>query len=176
MGEHERHIACRTVDCRLAIIMTIDLRHHRKEVAAPPVRIAQTPRVPEEAYVPKVRAAPKRTQERLMMTIMAGAAAIVVLMLLGYGVTKIWGYIFAGTDRELRSLVSDVGNHMLLPTDETPTLATVSDMHALEGQEFFKHAEEGDKVLMYLRSRRAIIYRPSIDKIIEVGPITGAEE
>ena len=65
---------------------------------------------------------------------------------------------------------------MLLPQNETPTLATVSDLHALEGQAFFKNAKEGDKVLMYLRSQRAILYRPSIDRIIEVGPITGAAQ
>lgn len=155
--------------------MTIDLRHHRKHEHVPPVRIADAPRVREEAYVPKARSAPKKSQERLIMTILAGAAALMVLILIGYGVTKLWGYLFAGTDRELRALVTDVGHHMLLPTDETPTLATVSDMHALEGQEFFRNAQEGDKVLMYMRSQRAIIYRPSIDKIIEVGPITGAE-
>ncbi len=110
------------------------------------------------------------------MLVATGATALIVLIILGYGITKLWGYVFAGSDAELRALVSNVGEHMLLPADETPTLATVSDMHALEGQEFFKYAEEGDQVLMYMRSRKAIIYRPSIDKIIEVGPITGGAQ
>ncbi len=156
--------------------MTIDLRKSQHRPEPHVVRVPHAPHMPEEAYVPKVRTAPKRAQERLVMTVIAGAAAIIVIILLGYGVTKLWGYFFAGSDRELRSLVSDVGDHMLLPADETPTLATVSDMHALEGQEFFQNAAEGDKVLMYLRSRKAIIYRPSIDRIIEVGPITGGEQ
>ena len=159
--------------------MTIDLRHHRKTEPVQrvaPVRVSDAPRVPEQAYTPRARSAPKRGQERLVMMVAAGAAAIIVLIVLGYGITKLWGYFFAGSDAELRSLVSDVSDHMLLPPDESPTLATVSDMHALEGQEFFKNAQEGDKVLMYLRSRKAIIYRPSIDRIIEVGPITGGEQ
>jgi hypothetical protein len=76
----------------------------------------------------------------------------------------------------MKSLVADVGEHMLLPENETPTLATVSDLHALEGQMFFRNAAVGDKVLMYLVSQQAILYRPSIDKIIEVGPITGSAQ
>ncbi len=155
--------------------MTIDLRQHRSQQPAPPTRVIDAPRKPEESYAPKARVRPKRAQERMILSVAAGAVAIIVVLLIGYGISKAWSYFFAGSDAELHAIVDDVEDLMLLPDDETPTLATVSDMHALEGQEFFKNAQEGDKVLMYLRSRRAIIYRPSIDKIIEVGPITGSE-
>ncbi len=153
--------------------MTIDLRKANHQAAQHAVRVPDAPRAQVEAHIPRTRVAPRRAQERAVMAIAAGAALIIVLILLVFGVTKVWDRFFGGTDAEVRSLVSSVGHHMLLPTDETPTLATVSDMHALEGQEFFKNAKEGDKVLMYLRTHRAIIYRPSIDRIIEVGPITG---
>ncbi len=106
------------------------------------------------------------------MMLVVGVVGLVIVLLLGYGVTRAWGYFFGGSEREMRALVEDVSKHMLLPENETPNLATVSDMHALEGQAFFKNAELGDKVLMYMVSQKAIIYRPSIDKIIEVGPIT----
>ncbi len=156
--------------------MTIDLRNHHKAPSQQPVRAHDAPPVREETYAPKARVSPRRGRERMIMTLAAGATALIVVVLLGYGVSKAWSYLSAGSEAELRAVVSDVSDLMLLPSDETPTLATVSDMHALEGQEFFKKAQEGDKVLMYLRSRRAIIYRPSIDKIIEVGPITGDVE
>lgn len=110
------------------------------------------------------------------MLFAAAVIAVLVLVAAAYGATRTWGHFFGGSEYEVRSLVADVGELMLLPDDESPTLATVTDLHALEGQLFFKYAEEGDKVLMYLRSQKAILYRPSIHKIIEVGPITGAQQ
>jgi hypothetical protein len=157
--------------------MTIDLRKPQHTNRPHTVRVPDVHAYADVQHdVPRARVAPKRKQERAVMTLAAIVIGLIVLLIAGYGVSKAWGYFFGGTDAEVRALVSDVGEHMLLPDDETPTLATVSDMHALEGQAFFRNAKEGDKVLMYLRSQRAIIYRPSIDKIIEVGPITGSEQ
>lgn len=71
--------------------------------------------------------------------------------------------------------VSDVmtliSRHMVLPSDETPALVTVTDPSKLS-TEFLKNASAGDKVLIYQTNRMAIIYRPSVDKIIKVGPVT----
>lgn len=67
--------------------------------------------------------------------------------------------------------LAEVGKLMVLPTDETPTFATVSDPEKLKDQPFFANAEKGDKVLVYSSSRKAILYRPSLNKIIEVAPI-----
>lgn len=154
--------------------MTIDLRKHAARPEHHPVRVPDAPRVREDVL--RARSAPKRKKERAVATFAVGIVALIVLVLVGFGVSKAWGYFFGGSDREVRALVADVGEHMLLPEGETPTLATVTDMHALEGQAFFKNAQEGDKVLMYMVSQKAIIYRPSIDRIIEVGPITGAAQ
>jgi len=71
-------------------------------------------------------------------------------------------------------IIAAVGKIMLLPADETPTLAKVSDLSVLQSQEFFKNAAVGDIVLMYAKSLRAILYDPVQNKIIEVGPITAA--
>lgn len=67
-------------------------------------------------------------------------------------------------------VVAAAGRLILLP-DETPTVATVTDMAPLRGQAFFERAQLGDVVLMYPRAARAILYRPSADLIIEVAPI-----
>ena len=72
----------------------------------------------------------------------------------------------------VEDIVQRVGKLMVLPEGETPTLAGVSDPNALGGQEFFKNAKVGDVVLMYGASRRAILYDPTANKIIEVAPIT----
>ncbi len=69
---------------------------------------------------------------------------------------------------EVESVVASVAKLIELPMGETPTLATVSDKTKLESQAFFKRAENGDKVLIYTTSGRAILYRPSAGKVIDM--------
>ena len=72
---------------------------------------------------------------------------------------------------EVDSVVAKVQVLIELP-DEEPTLATVSDVEKLKDQAFFANAQNGDKVLIFQKAEKAILYRPSTNKIIEVGPIT----
>lgn len=74
---------------------------------------------------------------------------------------------------ENNSYIAEIKKFMLLPEDEEPTLATVSDKEKLQGQPFFAKAENGDKVLIYSQAQKAILFRPSINKIIEVTSLTG---
>ena len=73
--------------------------------------------------------------------------------------------------KELQSTIDDVSKLMLLPSDEVPTLATVTDIKKLEGQAFFARAETGDKILIYTNNKKVILYSPRLNKIIEVGGI-----
>ncbi len=73
---------------------------------------------------------------------------------------------------EMESIVEEVGKIIELPSDETPTVATVTDAEKLKDQVFFKKAKNGDKVLIYSNSRKAFLYRPSEKKIIEVGIVS----
>ena len=72
---------------------------------------------------------------------------------------------------EIIEIIEVISQLMDLPEGETPTVATVSDKEKLKDQQFFAAAENGDKVLIYSNARKAILYRPSIDRIIEVAPI-----
>lgn len=63
-----------------------------------------------------------------------------------------------------------------LPGGEEPTIATVSDVNELSGQEFFKNAQNGDKVLIYSHAKLAYLYRPSSDKIVNIGPVNIPQE
>ena len=67
-------------------------------------------------------------------------------------------------------VTSLVSKQMVLPKDETPALVTVTDPSKLT-TEFLKGTEVGDKVLIYQTNEKAIIYRPSLDRIIDVGPV-----
>jgi hypothetical protein len=57
---------------------------------------------------------------------------------------------------------------ILVPGNETPTIATVKDASKLSKQVFFKDAQNGDKLFVYSKSRKAILYRPSSNMIINV--------
>ncbi len=73
---------------------------------------------------------------------------------------------------ENAKIIDMVGKLVLLPEGEAPTIATVTDPEKLKAEQaFFAKAMEGDKVLIYTRALKAIMYRPSENKIIEVAPL-----
>ena len=69
---------------------------------------------------------------------------------------------------ETKVLVEKVGELLELPEEEVPTVATVADVTKLQDQVFFKNAQNGDKVLVYTKANKAVLYRPATGKIIEV--------
>ena len=71
---------------------------------------------------------------------------------------------------ESKKLIEMVGKLILLP-NEQPTIATVTDPSKLSDQIFFKNAKVGYKVLVYSVAKKAILYDPISNKIIEVGPV-----
>lgn len=72
---------------------------------------------------------------------------------------------------EVRLLVEKVGKLIELPADEQPTIANITDVEKLSSQPFFASAQNGDKLLIYTNARKAFLYRPSTNKIIEVAPV-----
>lgn len=63
-----------------------------------------------------------------------------------------------------------VGALYLLPNDEEPALATVTDDSKLASS-FAGRVKNGDKILIYQKNQKAIAYRPSINKIVDVQPV-----
>ena len=72
-------------------------------------------------------------------------------------------------ESQARILAEKVGKLMLLPKDEIPTVARVSDPEALRDQAFFAEAKVGDVLLIY--SEKAILYDPVANKIITVANV-----
>lgn len=80
------------------------------------------------------------------------------------------------TVEEVAQTVALVAQHALLPDGETPTVATITDVESLAGQEFFKNAKVGYKVLVYPEARVAILYDPVIDRVVNMAQINPADE
>jgi hypothetical protein len=76
---------------------------------------------------------------------------------------------------EAKKLVEKIGQYMELPTGSVPTLATVTDIAKLKNQAFFARAANGDKVLIYADAKKAILYRPQTNKIIDVAPLVTSQ-
>ncbi len=77
----------------------------------------------------------------------------------------------AAAKEEIQQVKGKVSKLMELPKNEEPTLATVTDINKLKNQQFFSQAVNGDKVLIYTQSSKAILYRPESNKIIEVASV-----
>ncbi|MBP6912482.1 MAG: hypothetical protein KBB86_00950 [Candidatus Pacebacteria bacterium] len=77
----------------------------------------------------------------------------------------------AQAEQEVKDLTAKVGRLVVLPSNETPTIATVSDPEALKDQPFFAQAVKGDKVLIYAQSKKAYLYSVTLNKIIDVAPL-----
>lgn len=73
--------------------------------------------------------------------------------------------------QQVDAVVAKVGRLIELPSNESPTLATVADVTKLQGQPFFANAKNGFKVLIYTKAKKAILYDPFSDKIVEVAPV-----
>jgi len=75
-------------------------------------------------------------------------------------------------ESEVETLIKKVSNIIILPQGEVPTIATVTDKNKVNNQVFFSQSENGDRALIYTQAKKAFLYRPSANKIIEVMPIS----
>lgn len=78
----------------------------------------------------------------------------------------------AAASIEAQKLAKEVGKFLELPKDEAPTVATVRNVSQLQDQPFFSNAQNGDKVLIYPQTGKAVLYRPSTKKVIEYAQVS----
>ena len=71
-------------------------------------------------------------------------------------------------EKKAVDIAYEVAKLIELPAGETPSLATVTGVETLRNQEFYRNAQDGDKVLIYQKAHMAYLYRPSTGKLINV--------
>lgn len=102
--------------------------------------------------------------------------ALLILAAIGFGVvykkyTDVKNNPEKVAQAEIADIVQKAGKIISLPKDETPILATVSDSDKLKDQPFFAEAKNDDKLLIYTKAKKAILYRPSSNMVVNVGPL-----
>ncbi len=77
-----------------------------------------------------------------------------------------------GQSAQTKDVVKAVSKLVIVPTNETPTVATVTNIEKIKSQAFFVDARNGDKVLVYGKQKKAILYRPSTNQIVNINTVT----
>lgn len=121
------------------------------------------------------------TRRQLRRYTQLGAIGLGALLLIFLA----WQYIDARRDADKLSdpktsaeqankeLVSDLRKVAVLPADEEPQVAELTDKDKQKNNPFFANAENGDKVLVYQKASKVIIYRPSTKQVVNMATIDG---
>jgi hypothetical protein len=95
-----------------------------------------------------------------------GGLSTIVIVLIG---VIIYSYTAQKPHDDRAALLERVGHHMLLPSD-TPVIAEVVDVEKLQSS-LKGVAQKGDYILIFESKQKTIVYRPGVDKIIDVQTI-----
>lgn len=78
---------------------------------------------------------------------------------------------------QANALLQKVGELIQLPSGEIPTMATINDaVSAKKEQLFLMNAVNGDVLIVYSSAQTALLYRPSTNKLIAVGPVNNSTQ
>lgn len=156
--------------------------HDKGSAKIPKASVGRPPKVSTPAAVPPVKAGrgaaaqavslpPATVQARKRRKLRALSVVAIILLLAGGA----GGYVYKNRHVEAAEpadtrLIQDVGARVVLPAGETPSISTVVDASQVN-QPFLEGAKNGDKVLLFFQSGRAIVYRPSTGQIVNMGTL-----
>lgn len=143
--------------------------------------------VPEEIHMPTydipdttpLMEEPRHPKKR------SGVSVIIFFILL-LGALGVAGYFYwewntlrqdpqTMQEKKTKEVVARVRQLIDLPRGETPILANVNDTSNLGDQAFFENAKEGDIVLYYSEARKAYLYDPRDNIIVEVATLAAED-
>ena len=129
------------------------------------------------------------TPERKHRRSVSSVPFLIVLLLIALGAFGWSYYRYSQTSRQLEALIDPnvkteldkaqtqallekIGRLIVIPKDEEPVVATISDIEALANeQNFYRDAENGQKLVIFYGVQKAIIYDEATNKLINVGPV-----
>ena len=154
---------------------------------------------PQQKVVPTTQGSPlpnevrpSRTKKRLFSKIGIGIVVLTLLLLASiaanvYQYLQVQDYRKTPTKaaQEEQTRVTElVRKRYQIPTyttkegdkdvtkEDTPQIATITDITKMKGQAFFDKAQNGDYIVVFPNTRIALIYREKTDQIINSGPVT----
>jgi hypothetical protein len=103
---------------------------------------------------------------------------LILVAIMGYEVGR-WSVYAAhpelGSTEQADAILKKVGALIQLPSGEVPNMATITDAATIkQSQPFLANAENGDVLIVYAVAKTALLYRPSSNKIISVGPVSSS--
>ena len=115
---------------------------------------------------------PKKDTRRPKLTkkvIIAAVTAVIVIV----SVAAYILYFQPTSELTNQQVIDRVQSLSDVPNSEIPTIATIEDAESLAIQDgFYSDAENGDIILVYSQSKRAILYRPDDNTIIKNGNVS----
>lgn len=75
-------------------------------------------------------------------------------------------------EQQTAALLEKVGKLLVLPNEKNPVVAVINDVETLAStQDFYAGASNGNKLIIYQGSRKAIIFDEEKNIVVNVGPI-----
>lgn len=121
----------------------------------------------------------KKSNEKLKKIIFFGFFIIVIFVIIFFSIfyysssslKKNNEKINLNDQKEAQILLEKVSELIELPKGEIPTVATVLDKEKIRDYPFFDNSQNGDKLLIYSKSMKVILYRPKTNKIVGIAPL-----
>ncbi len=79
-------------------------------------------------------------------------------------------FIWPDKSTEDAKILGKMSKTMVLP-DESPVTAVVNDPESLKNNIFFKGAKKGDRIFLFEKAGKAVLYSIEFDKILNAGTI-----
>lgn len=154
----------------------MDMRAPVHTTAAEPIVETQTYSAPSTASVPTPT---MRSRSRVR-------PSFIFLCVVTLGMLFTAGYLYTqlktlrqdsqtATAEKTEETLQRVGKLIDLPQGETPALITITDTADLKQQAFFKNVKKGHIVLFYAVARKAYLYDPEANIIVEVATLAAED-
>ena len=73
---------------------------------------------------------------------------------------------------ETNKVLGRVGQLLVVPEGTIPLVATIINVEELQAQQaFYQSAQNGDILIIYPSTQKAVIYNPRDDILVNVGPV-----